>query len=230
MMSMLMPFSASTMRVRWLHGSLGAENSVMTDRLLDKISLPDIRSAHSTLRGSMHVFPVLLLQEPGEPGEQEKEQHNPYAERTPLHLRRLAHVIEEIDRVTDEAVVLGFAEAARRQLLEANELLVGGAFTAARSILEYRLLQAFELGEHVRHGGSVEPQVVDARGLGRIDIKGFEELVDVVRASRTRHEREIGWSLAEPCFGVGLRQRGKDVIRGLLTRRQQVFLENLLRD
>jgi hypothetical protein len=38
-MSMLMPFSASTIRVRWLHGSLGAENSVMMDRRLDTFAL-----------------------------------------------------------------------------------------------------------------------------------------------------------------------------------------------
>jgi hypothetical protein len=56
-MSMLIPFSASTMRVRWLHGSLGAEKSVMMDRLLDKIPLPrlqPLRAIEARARHALH--------------------------------------------------------------------------------------------------------------------------------------------------------------------------------
>src|SRR6185312_2656721 len=113
-MSMLMPFSASTMRVRWLHGSLGAEKSVMMDRLLDKMAALKAQS----LGRSMDVFPVFLLQKPREPGEDEQEQDDPHAERAALHLHGLADVVQEVHGITDERIVLRFREPPRYRQLE----------------------------------------------------------------------------------------------------------------
>src|SRR5882672_9595834 len=109
-MSMLMPFSASTMRVRWLHGSLGAEKSVMMDRLLDKFPLPQIamaREGPAPCRPSMDVFPVFLLQQHREPRERDQEQHHEHAQVAALNLRRLTRVVEEVHGITNERVVVG---------------------------------------------------------------------------------------------------------------------------
>src|ERR1700734_4083710 len=101
---MPMLFSASTIRVRWLHGSPGAENSVMMERLLDTIPLP--RPTHhpsfsAYFTGSaaplLDVLPKFALKEPRQPGEYQEEQHDPDAHGTAHGLLRVADIIQEID-------------------------------------------------------------------------------------------------------------------------------------
>src|SRR5262249_23996972 len=135
-MSMLMPFSASTIRVRWLHGSAGAENSVMMDRRLDKCPAPAARVVATPARHprpsprSVHVLPVLPLHQPREPGEDEQKQHHPHAQRTPRGLRRFADVIEKVDGVAHEALVFGRAETPGCERLEVVEHLLADRLAA----------------------------------------------------------------------------------------------------
>src|SRR5579871_1761468 len=114
----------------------------MMDRLLDNIPLP--RSAPSVCTAprcsrvcrSVDVLPVFPLHEPRKPCEDEEEQHHPYAQLAPLNLRRLADVIEEVDRVTHELVVLLGAHLARGNLLKVIEYLLGGGFPIGAVLLD----------------------------------------------------------------------------------------------
>src|SRR5688572_15207 len=172
-MSMLMPFSASTMRVRWLHGSLGAEKSVMMDRLLDKFPLPQYqrrrtlrRHRPTRPRPSMDVFPVFLLQQHREPRERDEEEHHPYAEGSPLRLVRLADVVEEVHGITNERIVVGLGQTTRDDHLEFLEFPLRDRFSVLALLLhvpEDGLLDAFELRKGVGHGRSGQPEVIHAR-------------------------------------------------------------------
>src|SRR6516165_1437660 len=211
-MSRLMPFSARTIRVRWLHGSFGAENSVMMERRLDTRAPPRYRKvprrrdgsdkssdrsqADSTTtprvtrarRPSMHVFPVFLLEQPDEPGEHEQEEHHPDAERAAVHLRRLSGVVQKIDEVAHEAEVFIPRQAPRDDRLEVVEhaLRHHAAAVADLDILEHRLLETLDLRQHVRHGDAVEAQIVRAGRPRRIDVEGCEELIEIIRTALAR--------------------------------------------
>src|SRR5262245_17697025 len=120
-MSMLMPFSANTIRVRWLHGSFGAEKSVMMDRLLGRIFRSGAAAlAFAASSPSVHVFPVFVLEQPGEPREDEQEQHDPNAEGAARNLRRFTCVVEEVHRIADEGLVFRRCQAAGRECFELN--------------------------------------------------------------------------------------------------------------
>src|SRR5262245_56519223 len=136
-MSMLMPFSASTMRVRWLHGSLGAEKSVMMDRLLDKFPLPQYQRRRTLRRHgpSMDVFPIFLLQQHREPRERDEEEHYPDTEGPPLRLIRLAHVVEEVHGITNERIVVGLGQTTRDDDLEFLEFPLGDRFSVLALLL-----------------------------------------------------------------------------------------------
>src|SRR5690606_25405313 len=99
-MSILMLFSASTSRVRWLHGHAGFENSVMTDRRLAmtviRNTLLESLSARYARRGSMDILPDFPLQHPREQQEHEQEAYHANTERAPLELHRLADVAGEV--------------------------------------------------------------------------------------------------------------------------------------
>src|SRR5579883_809821 len=109
---MLMLFSASTIRVRWLHGSRGAENSVMMERLLDTIPLP--RSSHLsfplTLAGPwpslLDVLPEFALEEPGQPGKDQQKEDHPDAHRVPHGPLRVTDIIQEVHHIVHELVEL----------------------------------------------------------------------------------------------------------------------------
>src|SRR6185312_1260229 len=123
MMSISTPFSASTMRLRWLCGSSGAENSVMTERR-DMDHLPcqrrmqrlnsNARLDRSVPVRSMHVFPVFPLEHPGKARQNQQEQYDPDTEPLALDLRRLADVVEEIDSITHATVELLGSHVARQ--------------------------------------------------------------------------------------------------------------------
>ena len=137
--SISMPFSASTMRVRWLAGSSGAENSVMMDRRLDnQMSTPLIRGAARRAGGTRAKLNGRLSSIPSsastQTSEHEQEQHDPDADATPLHLRGLAHVVEEVHGIAHETVVLLRIQPPGRDVLEVLDGLAGvcAASPAAR--------------------------------------------------------------------------------------------------
>src|SRR5580698_10675967 len=100
MMSMPIPFSASTMRVRWLQRSFGAENRVMMDRRLDKGLTPRPPARRVT---SVDVLPVLALQQVSQRREGQQEQYHLDAQGTAVNLGRFADIIQEIHDVPDRA-------------------------------------------------------------------------------------------------------------------------------
>src|SRR5882762_10027148 len=133
----------------------------MMDRLLDKfpllrpVSWRRPGSAGAQVRRSVHVLPILALHEPGEPGEHQQKQHDPYAKCAARRLRRFADVVEEINSIAHEAVVLRGAEASRGDLLEVVKHLLWDGLTtlsAAACFLVHGALESLELREHVRHG------------------------------------------------------------------------------
>src|SRR5690242_9676797 len=177
-MSMLMPFSASTIRVRWLHGSLGAEKSVMMDRLLDKFPLPPVTTRRWDLpapRGpSMDVFPVFLLQKHREPRERDQEQHHEHAVVAALDLRRLTRVVEEVHGITNEPVVVALGEPSRHDELEFLEFTLGAGLAILAGLRDLAidgLLDTLDFRQHVRHGRAIERQVVAARGLRAVVVE-----------------------------------------------------------
>src|SRR5690606_25318562 len=92
-MSMLMLFSASTSRVRWLQGSAGFENSVMTDRRFAMTVIPNTLleppRAPFARPSSMDVLPDFPLEHPCDQQEHEQEGDHADTERAPLELHRL---------------------------------------------------------------------------------------------------------------------------------------------
>src|SRR5580658_5674574 len=135
MMSMPIPFSASTMRVRWLHRSLGAENRVMMDRRLDKGLTP---YPHVPGWPSVDVLPVLPLEQVSQRGKGQQEQYHPDAQGAALNLARVTDVVQEIDQIPNRRKILLVRLAARGNLHEMIEhrLLVHR--------LEHRHLDAFQ--------------------------------------------------------------------------------------
>src|SRR5262249_9794150 len=98
----------------------------MMDRLLDNFrsaTYQPLAFVARALRGppcaaakSMYVLPVLFLQQPCKPGEDQQEQHHPDTQAVALNLRRLAHVSEESDGITHEGIVLLRIHATRCNL------------------------------------------------------------------------------------------------------------------
>src|SRR5690242_12359636 len=103
MISMSTPFSASTIRVRWLCGSSGAENRVMIERRDKGVSPPAPPIRGGTDR-SVHVLPIFPLEQPGEARQDQQEEYHPDAHGASLYLCRLAGVVQEVDRVAHEGV------------------------------------------------------------------------------------------------------------------------------
>src|ERR1700722_19702666 len=112
----------------------------MMERRLDNFSAIPTRS--------VHVFPVLLLEKPSEPCKYEQKQDDPDAERAPLGLRGLAHIVEKVDRIVHESIVLRRAHATRGNLLEVIEHMHRHALAVGARLLlipEHRALQALAL-------------------------------------------------------------------------------------
>src|SRR5262245_5335976 len=105
-MSMLMLFSARTKRVRWLHGSAGLENSVITER---RLAMTVIRGVSLTSRakksrGLVNVLPDFLFQHVRDQEEHEQESDYSDAELLALALDRLADVVEEVHDVANDLI------------------------------------------------------------------------------------------------------------------------------
>src|ERR1700733_12897812 len=118
----------------------------MMDRLLDKFPLPR-PVCHQTTGvpaapepRSVHVFPVFALHEPGQPGEDQQEQHDPKTEPAACRLARVADVVEEIDGVAHEAIILGRGEASGCKLLKMVKDLLMAAVSLG-DVPEYRGLE-----------------------------------------------------------------------------------------
>src|SRR6185437_10861412 len=166
---MAMLFSASTIRVRWLHGSPGAENSVMMERLLDTIPLPRLSyqpsfSPYSTGSAALllDVLPEFTLQEPRQPGEDQQEEHHPDPHCMAHCLLRVADIIQEVHQVVHELIELLRRHAAGCDLLEVIEDLLLDHLSVRTSRLDGLVdgnLQPFERRDDIRHGALRERQV-----------------------------------------------------------------------
>src|SRR5688572_7091563 len=186
-MSIVMLFSASTNRARWLHGSVGFENSVITDRRLAMTVMRrvSLTCASGDVPGRLrYVFPDFLLQHEGNQEEHEQEPDDSDAELLPLALDRLADVVEEIHDVANDIVEFPLVELAGAHGLEALEqldaVLVGG---------EHGSLRALQWPEHVRHRSPRQHHVIDAGRAVRRDVEAAQERVDVVGAAAARDQR-----------------------------------------
>src|SRR5215510_5893521 len=109
-----MLFSARTMRVRWLHGSSALEKRVITA----------VRSWETCARASLHVFPVLLLEEIGEEEKDRQEGQYSQSNATPFQLHWFPDVVEEVHSIAHELVELLRRVAPRPDRAELLEALV----------------------------------------------------------------------------------------------------------
>src|SRR5271170_5969518 len=181
MTSISMPFSASTIRTRWLCGSSGAENKVMIDRRLAIIPGSQWRSLSGCRHVSVHVFPVFLLQQQRHPGKGQQKQHYPDTHAAPGYLGRLTGIVEEVHSITNEEVVLLGGQLAWCRNGEMIELLLAGTLAAGRRRgAERRLFDALELGQHRRHRRVRQLQIIRARRPTGVDIKRLQEAVQIV--------------------------------------------------
>src|SRR3981189_3974235 len=107
-----MPFSARTKRARWLHGSVGAENKVITERRAKRFSNGPQYTKEIPL-SSVDVLPIFFLQHVSEREEHQQKQHHEYAHGLALRLDGLAGVIEKVRDVPDELIILLWLQCAR---------------------------------------------------------------------------------------------------------------------
>src|SRR5688572_8358993 len=160
-----MLFSASTMRVRWLHGSSALEKRVITAVRC----WVDVRRG-----GSLHVFPVLLFEEIGEEEKDQQEGQYSQSNATPFQLHRFPDVVEEVHSIAHELVELLRVEGAGLNLAELLEALVDSVMFGVALAVVNGFLQALTLPQDVRHRRTRQHQVVDAGGPTRIDVERFQ--------------------------------------------------------
>src|SRR5690606_16389980 len=202
-MSMLMLFSASTSLVRWLQGSAGFENSVITDRRLAitviRNTLLELPRAPFARRSSMDVLPDCPLQHPRDQQEHEQETDHANTERASLELHRLADVAEKIHDVAGDLVVLLLAQKSRHDGLEARD---HGLAVLALGLLVDWPADALQLPQHVRHRSVREDDIVRAGRRGWIEVKAPQEIVDVILPASARDQRKIRRRDAEPALCI----------------------------
>src|SRR5690606_16685180 len=228
-MSMLMLFSASTSRVRWLHGHAGFENSVMTDRRLAitviRNTLLESLLARYARRGSMDVPPDFPFQHPREQQEHEQEAYHANTERAPLELHRLADVAQKVHDITRDLIELRFRQEPRHDGFEARDRRRA---VLAFGLLEYRSADALKLPQHVRHRGIRQDDVVGAGRFRRVEVEAAQEIVNVILPARPRNQRQIGRRDAEPPLRVVTAHRVRHRLERLLIGEDQVLDELIL--
>src|SRR5690349_19690439 len=74
---------------------------------------------------SVNVLPIFFLQQPGEPCEDQQEQHHPDTQSMTLNLCRFTHIAQKRHRITHEAIVLLGAHPAWGNLLKMIKNLLG---------------------------------------------------------------------------------------------------------
>src|SRR5512139_1488851 len=100
-----MPFSCSTMRQRWLNGSVVPEYSV----IMAVLSSRGVAVAGGSGGRLVHFLPVLALQPVREHEQHAEEDQHHHAERPAGVLRGLRNIVEEVDQVAHRLAVLGGA-------------------------------------------------------------------------------------------------------------------------
>ena len=130
----------------------------------------------------------------------------------------------DLDGLKDVNDTFGHAEG-NRALLEAADVL--GRACAVHLVLDVALV-SLQRPEHVGHGRIVEPEIVCTRELRVICIKSAQEIVDVIRASAARDQRQIGRRDTEPTHGIVFAQRARHRVERTLTREHQVLHELIL--
>src|SRR5688572_33091479 len=137
----------------------------------------------SESRPSADVLPIFFLEQIGDAGEHQQEQHHPDTETLTLGLCRIAYVLKKVDRVAHHVVVFGGVQLAGNARLELHLATFSGA----------ELLDALQARKHVRHGCAEQRAVVHTGLATRgVRVEAGQEIEHPVRTARTGHQRKIG--------------------------------------